>query len=282
MRALFFALLAVLLVACGDQNMGRQSHRELERYDRIGQVVTGQRVSAVIEPTAGPWFNQNTYGDKYDGPFPLSEGIVVGVMPKNDRLYGPPAVHSVQLARGDNAPAQNADVRALVQYGTGGLRNSFLCDWLHGAQFALVCNQLSVSAVTYAPIATVDYDPESASLFLGASVAKGDVSKGDPLSFTEARETLTPTGVPGAILDYPLRDFVRRVSVLLIHNDDPAVPTGVTVEFIVESGAVLAAFDAQVCAGGESISVPGGAVAVKVVNTTASDVPHALQWTLGL
>ncbi len=252
-------------------------NRDLNRYARVGTVRADRRPIPVVEPTAGSWFNQNTFGDKYDGPFPLSEGITVGVLPKNDRLYGPPAVHSIQLARGDNAPAQNADVRALVSYGNGGVKNSFLCDWLHGAQFALVCNQISVSAVTYAPDGQSDYDPQNASLFLAALVGKGDVSKGFPLSFTEASEGI----INGTPLVFPVRDFVREVIVHVLNNSDPATATGITIEFDTDAGTALAIYDAQVCAGGASIPVPGGTTQVRLLNGGAPQVV-TLQWVLGL
>lgn len=252
-------------------------NRALERYARVG----AQRTAAVpvLEPQAGSWWNQNTFGDKYDGPFPVSEGIIIGVLPKNDRLYGPPAVHSVQLARGDNAPAQNADVRALISYGTGGAKNSFLCDWLHGAQFALVCNQISVSAVTYAPDGQDDYDPQNASLFLAAMVAKGDVSKGFPLTFTEASEGL----IHGTPLTFPVRDFAREVIVHVLNNNNPQTPTKVDVEFETDSAAVLVVYDAQVCAGGVPIPIPGGTTNVRLLNNdTMANKGVMLQWVLGL
>jgi hypothetical protein len=239
-----------------------------------------RRALAVLEPTSGDWHNQNTWGEQFSGLFPLSAGSIIQVLPKLDRMYGPPAVHSIQLARGDSTPLQNAEVRARVSYGCGGVNNSFDCDWQHGVQFALVCNSVNVSAVTYAPAADLAYATAGGSFFLGASVSKGTTESGAwPLTYTESTATL---GL-GTGADFPAqRDFTRGVTVHLLDNNNPATPTGVIAHFL-SFGVELARYDLQVFAGGRAIPVPGGTTDL-LINNTAGPVNAKLtvQWFLGL
>jgi len=251
---------------------------ELAQAVASGTRAAMRRGMFVLEPQKGRWINQNLWGDQRAQPLPAVEGQVVAVLGKNTIMYGPPAVHSVQLARGDETPASNADVRARVTYGCGGTTNTFDCDWLHGAQFALVCNSVSVAAVSYAPSSLVAYQPADGAIFLSASVCKGSTQQGRcPLSYTEAMGQLPG---PGA-LSFPIaRDFTREVVVHLPNNDDPAVPTGVFIEFT-NSGGFVVRYDAQVCAGGRAIPVPGGAFLL-TLSTAGVATQVVVQWLLGL
>lgn len=263
----------------------------------LSEVASGmiqalrRQVVTVVEPVKGPWVNQNLFGDQRVQELPATEGLVVQVLPKNTRMYGPPAVHSVNLSRSDEVLSGNADVRARVTYGCGGIENSFDCDWVHGAQFALVCNSLTVSAFSYRPINIVPYTTSSKSVFLGVMVAKGSVSQGRcPLTYTEQTQQLANSGAAGNAMAFAFPDFAREVTVHIHYgagpvngNSNPAVATGVTLEFLNEGGSQIAFYDAQVCAGGRSVPVPGGANKLLVSNTNAGgQVTTTVQWFLGL
>lgn len=248
---------------------------DIARAVALGVRSAMRRGVMLLEPQKGPWVNQNLWGDQRTQPFPASAGIVVNVLGKNTIMYGPPTVHSVQLARGDDVLPSNADVRARITYGCGGVENTFDCDWLHGAQFSLVCNSVSVAAVSYAPNINSAYLAAGGAVFLGASVAKGSVNQGAcGLTYTEPQITVA------AARSYDVkRDFTREVCVHLAGNNNPATPTNVFVELI-NSGGFLVRYDAQVCAGGRRIPVPGGANTLLL--SSAAPFTPIVQWFLGL
>ncbi len=251
---------------------------ELAQAVAAGTSAALRRVLRVLEPQKGPWVNNNFWGDQFTGPFPATSGKEIAILPKNTIMYGPPHVHSVQLFRSDTAPAQNADIRARVTYGCGGVNNSFDCDWLHGAQFSLVCNKVDITAVSYTPTDQDPYTPSSKHFFLGALVAKGSLAQGAPLTYTTQRISIAAAGAH----DFPVLDLVRRVTVLVgpNNNNDPAVPTGVTLDFQSAVGVSLVQYDAQVCAGSRMVPVPGGTTSVRIRCAATRDI--ALQWELGL
>lgn len=255
----------------------------VEDYMRAVQrgVRAGMSKILMLEPQTGPWVNQNLWGDQHTQPLPAAPGAIVQVLPKNSGMYGPPAVHSVQLARGDETPAANSDVRARVAYGCGGARNSFDCDWLHGAQFSLVCNELSVNAISYAPDTGTPYDPSGGNVFLAASVAKGSVnSNGAPLTYTEPSVTLADAG-PTSIAEFPVRDFVREFTVHLSQNND-ATLKNITVSFIGGGSTSYANYDISVFAGGRRVPIPGMTVLVRIRNLAVGNKTVTPQWFLGL
>lgn len=252
---------------------------DLARAVALGTRAAMRRGMRVLEPQKGPWVNQNLWGDQRTQALPQAENQVVNVLGKNTIMYGPPAVHSVNLARGDETPAANAEVRARVTYGCGGVENSFDCDWVHGVQFAIVCNSLSVSAVTYNPFPSSPYDAEDGAVFLGASVAKGSTNSSRwPLTYTEPVTTFAGAGDA----DFPVRDFARALTVHKLLNSDPSVPTMIDVRFLDSSGTPLAAYNVQVCAGGAQIPIPGGCQVVQLHNTDGEGADVVLQWFLGL
>jgi hypothetical protein len=256
----------------------------LARAVAAGTRAALRRGMLVLEPQRGDWVNQNLWGDQRAQGVPAAVGVEVEVLPKNTKMYGPPHVHSVSLCRGDEIVAQNADVYASVTYGCGGIENNFLCDWLHGLQFSLVCNSLHVNALSYAPSALSAYNSVGAAIFLGAMVAKGTVSQGcQPVTKTEPFTEV----VNGGVLSFPVPDFARAATVhVLIEpatlNSDPSVPTSVLVRFTAAGAAKLAQYDAQVCAGGKSIPIPGGATEIRILNSNAATVALTVQWFLGL
>lgn len=244
-------------------------------------VRAGMKRVLVLEPQVGPWVNQNLWGDQRGQPLPAAANQIVQVLPKNARMYGPPCVHTVQLARGDETPAENSDVKARISYGCGGTHNQFDCDWLHGAQFGLVCNEVSVNAVSYAPDSGTPYEASGGNVFLAASVAKGALAASFPLTYTEQNVVLT-NGGPGSIVDYPVRDFVRELTVHVVQNNDPAVLTSIAVSFITGGSSSAATYDASVFAGGRKVPIPGGTIFVRVRNLFAGTKDVTLQWFLGL
>jgi len=256
-------------------------------YALHGEAHTPDLAFQVLSPTAGPWVNNNLWGDQHFADLPQSAGIVVTVSPKNTKMHGPPHVHSVQLARSDETSGNNADMRARVTYGCGGIENSFDCDWFHGSQFTLVANSVDVKAVSFAPVGWHAYDPALGSLSLRASVAKGSINQSSqPLTYTEPQAFLTDTTAPAtAFADFPVRDFAKSFTVHLTNdtpNSDPNTPTGVLLE-ILNGGNILAVYDAQVCAGGRVVPLPGFTTAVRIVNTSATlPVIPTLVWFLGL
>jgi len=241
-------------------------------------------VLRVLEPTKGPWVNQNTFGEQRFQPLPATAGRVVSVLPKNTGLYGPPAVHSIQLGRSDEVPAENADVYARVTVGCGGIENSFDCDWLHGVQMTLVCNSVSVQAVSYAPDGTTAYAASGASIALKVMVAKGSIAQSRcPATFTQALfNLLEVTNAPANAVTYNVPDFARELTVHVLGNNNPAVATPITISFLNEGGSVLAQYNAQVCAGGRSIPIPGGANTVFIENSSADQHTVSAEWFLGL
>lgn len=239
----------------------------------------------MLEPQDGPWANNNNWGDQRFAPLPAAPGQVVQVLPKNSRMYGPPHVHSAALVRSDEVNSGNADVYAQWKVGCGGIENVFQTDWLHGMQLTLVCNSLSVNAVSYAPAADFAYDAADATVSLGVMVAKGSTNPaGLPASFTEPELAIAAAG--RHTFDVP--DFARSVIVHVFYNgggtnSNPATQTKTLIGFLAKGGIGLASYDAQVCAGGRAIPIPGGTNQVQVFNDAANQTAQvAVQWQLGL
>lgn len=249
-------------------------------------VVDGLRtlfphgVVNIVEPTAGPWVNQNLYGDRRNEALPASEGVEVEVLPKNTKMYGPPHVHTVCLSRGDEAHTTNGDVRARVTFACGGVEQSFDCDWVHGAQFTLVANMVSVNAVSYAPFPFSPYNVDEGHVFLGASVAKGTHSNPRwPLTYTEPVTRFLEVGDA----EFVVRDFARAVTVHKQQNNNPATVETFEIRFLdAPGGSPLAVYNGQVCAGGAQIPIPGGCQVVQVHNADAEGADMTVQWFLGL
>lgn len=281
-RRAFVVAVVAGFVAVGDAMTTAQ---ELAQAVFAGARMALRRtVVQALEPITGSWVNNNLFGDQRFEPLPVTAGSVISVLPKNTRLYGPPAVHSLQLSRSDDVPTENADVYARITTGCGGIENSFDCDWLHGLQLALVCNSISVQAVTYAPFAGQPYDAAAARVALKAAVAKGSTCPSRcPATYTEPSVLLkTPVDAPDNVVVYTFPDFAREFTVHLASNSNPATPTNVFVDFFNAGGTSLATYDAQVCAGGRSIPIPGGANTVAVNNQGGVNLRTTAQFFLGL
>jgi hypothetical protein len=253
-------------------------------------VLAGMRAALrvslvrVLEPQKGSWVNNNLWGEQRFEPLPSTPGSVVSVLPKNTKLFGPPAVHSIQLGRSDAVDAENADVYARITLGCGGIENQFDVDWLHGVQFAAVCNSLSVQAVTYAPDGTGAYHATGAAVALKVMVAKGSTAQGRcPATYTQALVNLLEvTNAPANAVTFTVPDFARELTVHVLGNNNPATPTAITFSFLNEGGSVIAQYNAQVCAGGRSVPIPGGANTVFIENASSDQHTVSAQWFLGL
>jgi hypothetical protein len=280
----FLALVAGSLVLAGD---AVTTAAELARAVMAGtRAALRASVLRVLEPTKGPWVNQNTFGDQFFGPLPATAGQVISVLPKNTGLYGPPQVHSISLGRSDAVDAENADVYARITYGCGGVENSFDVDWLHGVQITLVCNSLSVAAVSYAP-SDGAYIASGASVALKAAVAKGSIAQSRcPATYTQQLARLGEvTTAPDNAVTYNVPDFARELTVHVVSNpgnNNPAVASPVTISMLNPGGSVMAQYNAQVCVGGRSIPIPGGAKTVFIENTGSDQPTVSAEWFLGL
>lgn len=146
-----------------------------------------QQLLAFIAPTVGPWTQNPAYGQRFQGRLPV-EGDEI-YLTSNDAVPGPPQPVAVNLFRSDRNAGlgvlDNADVRAVVTYGAGGVNNTFLCDWVSGAQFALVANSVRVSARTYRPIPQEAYSVPAGSVVLGCTFGVSGSAPTLPLTLTE-------------------------------------------------------------------------------------------------
>jgi hypothetical protein len=162
-----------------------------------------------------------------------------------------------------------------VFYGLGATSNSFNVDWLHGTQFALACNWVRVTAVSYAPNPTGGYDGAGGLIRIAAGVAEGNVGKGLPASLTESKLGSTPAAV-----SFESPDFAKSVIVW---------PGGVaTTDAIQLIGAgSLNPFTGTIASWSNTVIAQGGlplAGSVRRLIWTPSGVNQVLtvQWLLGL
>jgi hypothetical protein len=241
----------------------------------------------VLEPQQGDWSSSNFWGDQFTSKrdaaghtnFPKSAGQVLGVLPKNNKMYGPPKTVTVNLYRSDEPQIGNADFRARVTYGVGGASNQFLCDWLAGTQFSITANNVSVDAVSYAPDAQSAYAPDNVDgFFLGAMVTEG-ASPSVGLTYTEPLQSVTT----GNVLNFDAPDFAKRIMVHSALKLDYTAPTGIFLEFI-SGGVLIAEYDLRVMGayldGG--ILIPGGCRHIRLANASGGTVYLAPQWVLGI
>jgi hypothetical protein len=240
-----------------------------------------------LEPQQGDWSGSNFWGDQYTSRrdangvtnFPKTAGQVIGVLPKNNRMYGPPKTVTVNLYRSDDPQVGNADFRARVTYGVGGASNQFFCDWTAGTQFSITANNVSVDAVSYAPDGLQAYMPDTTDgFFLGAMVTEG-ASASEGLTYTEPLQSVTN----GNVLNFDAPDFAKRIMVHSALKLDYTAATGIFLQFI--SGATLIAeYDLRVMGGylDGGILIPGGCRHVRLTNASGGTVYLAPQWVLAL
>lgn len=262
-RAALAALLALLVIVGGLVMLSKYQARA---YDPAVDAV-------VIEPARGPWKNNNRWGDQrvafrmpaVDTPTQIVDGT---------EIVGPPRVQSVQLHRGTQQSGTNADFRARIEYGVGGMSGTFDLDWGDGVQFSLVANWVRVIALTYRPNPINPYDPATGIINIGASIAEGTVTPNRQATYTES-QLITGAGSPG-IFESP--KFARAVIVW-----GGAAGGAQTVDFI--GAGSLNPFTGTIASFATyrdfGMAFPGGCERV-IVGADAADTTVTVQWLLGL
>lgn len=262
----------------------------IPRFWGGGGRIKATPVVAVIEPDDGPWINNVNWGNQFKGQMPATAGEVRTVL-KTGPLPGPPRLHTVQLFRDDTRSAQNADVRAKISYGVGGVNNSFLCDWVAGAQFGLVASDLQVDAVSMQPSLITPYDPSTAEIILSATVGSGGVGHGPPIVLSEASQNLAAA----ASVDFDVPDFARAFTVRGIDtalgagvdrtNSNPAFLTNVSASAFTVGAQILYFVDLQIfagAAGAHGVPIPAGTSKIRILNQSANPWRISLSWMLSL
>jgi hypothetical protein len=215
--------------------------------------------------------------------FPSTEGEQIAIF-SNDHLPGRPRPLGVHLYRTDAFTGLpfNADVRARITYGCGGVQNVFDVDWLAGGQFSLTASGIRIEAITYRPDASSPYVSQPGDIIvLGALIGTVPAAQSRPITFT------TPVqAMPAASsIVFPISDFARRVIPVIV---DPAAgtppnPANLTLRF--NAGALTTikalAMTAEILANG--VTIPGGANAVAIENAPAAPaLLCGVQYELGI
>jgi len=175
------AAAALLVVAIAGFVMARRRVHPLMQAQAHDPPVD----AVIIEPTKGPWKNNNRWGDRRLIAMP-AEGVRTQVF-DGSVIVGPPRVQSIQLHRGTAQSGLNSDFRAFIEYGVGALNADFVCDWADGVQFTLVANWVRVTSITYRPNPINPYEATGGLINIGAAVAEGTVTKGREATFTESQ-----------------------------------------------------------------------------------------------
>lgn len=230
----------------------------------------------VVESVNGPWVNNNQWGIALQDPWPNSEGQVKMVLDMPS-LPGPPAVHTVILDRFASLRAANSDIRAVIEFGSGGNRNTFECDWANGVQVSMVANSVRVSYKTWKPNANIPYAVQSQNLGIAAMVGKGTRPNfGTPPSYTDVAQTLTG----GATRTYTVPDYARNVTIL---NDKVTTPADIQIA-VRSSGDAGAPWlvDAAYFITNPTVPLPSGAYELVItVNGATVSQPRVI-WGLAL
>lgn len=180
----------------------------------VKPTLPANRVGAVcVEPTVGHWTGNNEWGYRIDTFYPQLEGGLIPIL-NNPGLPGPPRSLALTLFRSALVAklAVNAEIRAQLTYGAGGVSNTVLVDWGNGGSICIPCNTMRVDAISYAPFAPPDvYNPTfnnaPVKLTLGAIIGVEGAVPALPPSFT----TPFATVAPGATLVAVVPEFARVV-----------------------------------------------------------------------
>jgi hypothetical protein len=163
----------------------------------------------VVEPD-GIGVGLVKWGNRFSGALPGTAGVLFSIL-QADKLPGPPRAIAVNLFRSDRqsgVAGENSDVYAEIQYGAGGVRNTFRCDWLSGSQITLVCNAITIYARTYAPAPDATYQAVT-NIVLGATIGLGPAPTSTAPTYSFPRYALA--ALQSRAL--PIPDFARRVRV---------------------------------------------------------------------
>lgn len=265
------------------------------------------REIGIIEPLKGHWLNNNSWGDAYNGDFPLTYDKIIPIAELND-TPGPPRVYTVQLFR-DMSAAEPlvAEVKARITYGVGAVRHTFDIDYLAGCQFSLVASYIKVEAITYSPVVNFNpaqplnylYNPATAAgptarLRIGASFGAYAVATQPKLTLSSAYDQSQAT-----IAQYDIPNFARAFIVRCsgvqaagpnpVYGSVPTTLTGITAQITNEVGAAYGIFDTCIFAGPagtEGIPLPAGASRITVsaggIVAPAGNFSRYVQWILAV
>lgn len=147
---------------------------------------------AVVEPLRGWWNEEPGFGQQFTGA--LGRTNVVQSLLDVD-LPGPPRAVGVQLHRSDRQvlAQANRDVWAEVEYGAGGIYNTFRCDWRSGTRFTLMAKTVRVSFVPHLSVLGVSTGTLE-EILLGATVGINAPGGRSPPTYTPDETALIPTG----------------------------------------------------------------------------------------
>ena len=268
-----FLLALLCLLGCTEAPM----HFDPHKYKPPPNAV-------VIEPTGGPWKNSNRWGNSLKNvAMPLEANQTLAVF-EGDDIPGPPRVQSILLSRAASSTVtSNADFRARIDYGIGGLNDFFLMDWTRGVQFSLVANWVRVTAITYAPKANAVYSG-GGTVTIGAAIAEGTIEKSEPATFTEGSTNIaTLTSLDILTIPQFARSFIVHVSNEGVPGPAPT-PSGLIVIFTT-SGSQIVRYDSSALLNGgldTGIILPACIQTVKLENTSANLYRVVPIWRLGL
>lgn len=211
---------------------------EVEPPVLSGKASSGRIDALCMEPVKAWWTGSSKFGKRLNYTLPLAEGEAVDLF-DTGHLPGPPRLMHLQLFRvnpqgGANGPI-NADFRARITWGSGGASRDVLVDWGPlGTAFAVECNTLRVSAVSYALEtfslggAVVPYNPltlagPQAKYQLGGTVGIEGSPPPLPPTFTTDCRAVTAVDTQQS---YLVPQFARR-AIPCFGTDvvAPAVPT---------------------------------------------------------
>jgi hypothetical protein len=260
-----------------------------------GEYPNGRNESVSIEPDTAWWTGNSRFGRRQNYVLPLIEGSPVDVV-DTGHLPGPPRLVTFNLIR-DNPPGGaagpiNAEFRALLTWGSGGISRSMLVDWgpLGGA-FALQCNTLRITAISYAletlnlADAVVPYNPLTlagvqARYLIGASIGIDGSSPALPPTFSTDCRALTAINTQAS---YLVPHFARRV-IPLLGTDTPAAAVAANYQIaIVGDVQVLAKYTLTDAMLQNGLALPCGARAVNLLKGGAvPDARSSLLFQLGM
>jgi hypothetical protein len=247
-------------------------------YEGAGKGPQQRKAPLVVtrEPTIGPWQGNVQWANSFNDLLPIDENQEVPVA-NLDSAPGPPRVYTITLGRSDYSldNAANADVRAKIVYGSGGIKNSFLCDWGAGTQISLVASEIRVTGISWRPIQAFAYSRGTTAVRLYASFGEGDQGH-SPVYLSERKQTINN----GATVRFDRPDFATHVSVQLADMTiDPNLVWGPEMQggafnFIPSDNAWGQAF--------QPIIMPNGSDKFTIINGTAALKSVSVIWHLAL
>lgn len=155
------------------------------------------------------WTNNSALGQRWTGPLPPTDNFVQQIVGIDN--FGAPQMMTVQLDRLqlEVAPLGNADVRAEITWGNGGVSNTIYCDWQQGTQVSLVATSLRVSVRSFRPDPANTYIVGTSRVALMAAIGAYPRPGAHSPVYTERVQ------VPdGSSADSVVPPFAKRVTIL--------------------------------------------------------------------